>query len=503
MRRSNQFFVVLLHLLGCSKHRTGIVSVHPWPIVLEELTDLQDEVVWIQYNGLCLGPTGTLTECGDATLWHVTTEQQRKYRKQKRYQHILIKMLDKDDDSSSAGFLDSPWWRFWRNRRRRSPTECLVRTSLEAGNSLEVRRCTKKSVWKVDSRNRISSTQGDGYLGVLLDDDNSAQQLVHFTNSSEAIQFRFVRYKAVPLSEMPVVEDSSSTAPLPGGEHTESHRTRRLEPAMFPELKTSNRLLFKTHRLNSNSAKQQQQSILSTAVSHGAALKQDPNNLLHTRIRTHPFASSNNIWTDPQTGLQYPVDLTEYVGSSHLLMGVGQYRKGYVIKVYGIAYYVSQSDALSDPLFEDYAQMECEDLRSQPQFYDLLREMPSSKDSRHGNFDRTLIIKINMQLAAETIRSSLQADWRYLTDEAKHTLISSSLKPRPASNKMLALIKDTGLNPSRCSCSQTAPPEYNADESCCARGTELAFTWLKSGQLEVSDSHTKIVFASCHLLCSD
>ena len=101
------------------------------------------------------------------------------------------------------------------------------------------------------------------------------------------------------------------------------------------------------------------------------------------------------------------------------------------------------------------------------------------------NFERTIIIKINMQLAADTIRSSLHADWKMLTEEAKTTLISSSLQPRPASEEFLKKVADESNNPGRCSCGQVCPEEYNADLDCCARGTELGFTWLKSGDLEV------------------
>ena len=104
--------------------------------------------------------------------------------------------------------------------------------------------------------------------------------------------------------------------------------------------------------------------------------------------------------TDPQTGLQYPTDLSGYLRwdrrakGRQTLMGVGQYRKGYVIKVYGIAFYVSKRDVLADPFFADYADMTSDELRTKPEFYEHLR-------LHAENFDRTIVIKINMQLAAE------------------------------------------------------------------------------------------------------
>jgi hypothetical protein len=157
-------------------------------------------------------------------------------------------------------------------------------------------------------------------------------------------------------------------------------------------------------------------------------------------------------------------------------MGVGQYIKGFVIKVYGIAYYVSKRDALSDSAFVPYADLSADELRQRPDFYELLMRRP---------LDRTLLLQTNMQLSTETMRSSLGADWKMLTDEAKSTLVDSSMRSRPANERMLRVISSPD-NPSRCSCSQVAPPEFNADPTCCARGTELAFTWLRTGKLEVS-----------------
>ena len=101
-----------------------------------------------------------------------------------------------------------------------------------------------------------------------------------------------------------------------------------------------------------------------------------------------------------------------------------------------------------------------------------------------GSFDKTIFLKINMQLSTETMRSSLDADWKMLTPDSKELLIGSSMRPRPADPIFLA-IAESPDNPNRCTCAQVAPEEYNADPSCCARGTELVFTWRKNGDLEV------------------
>lgn len=153
-------------------------------------------------------------------------------------------------------------------------------------------------------------------------------------------------------------------------------------------------------------------------------------------------------------------------------------------QIYGVALYVSKRDVLADPLFERYSSLSQEELRTRTDFYAHLRHMPSPLDEHGGLFDRTLMLKLNMQLATETMRTSLQSDWKMLTEERKTLLINSSLKPRPADDAMLRKIESED-NPSRCSCGQVAPEEYNADHTCCARGTELVFTWRTNGNVEV------------------
>lgn len=150
------------------------------------------------------------------------------------------------------------------------------------------------------------------------------------------------------------------------------------------------------------------------------------------------------------------------------------------VQVYGCALYVSKRDALANPGFAPFATIASEDLRTNEDFYDHLM----TNEPTNGAFDRTLFIKINMQLATETMRQSLDADWKLLTPENKNALISSSLNPRDAEERMLRKIQSDD-NPSRCSCGQNAPEEYKADPSCCTRGTELVFTWKKSGDLEL------------------
>lgn len=157
-------------------------------------------------------------------------------------------------------------------------------------------------------------------------------------------------------------------------------------------------------------------------------------------------------------------------------------------QVYGVALYASKRDVLADPAMERFASLSSEELRANSDFYSVLRNMASypnpTESGPAGSFDKTIFLKTNMQLALETMQSSLNADWKMLTQEAKDLLIGSSMKPRPASPAMLVAVADEE-NPSNCSCGQIPPEGVEADPNCCARGTELVFTWRKSGDLEV------------------
>jgi hypothetical protein len=135
-------------------------------------------------------------------------------------------------------------------------------------------------------------------------------------------------------------------------------------------------------------------------------------------------------------------------------------------------------------MMEKYASLSSEELRDDPEFFEVLRHMVPSSESNAGTFDRTLFLKTNMQLGTDTMRNSLDSDWKLLTQEAKDLLIGASMQSKPASPATIAIIQSAD-NPSKCSCGSIAPEEYGADPSCCARGTELVFTWRKNGDVEV------------------
>jgi hypothetical protein len=147
------------------------------------------------------------------------------------------------------------------------------------------------------------------------------------------------------------------------------------------------------------------------------------------------------------------------------------------LQVYSVALYLAKRDVLADSNFAPYANMDVEELRENDGFYETLMD--------GGTVDKTLFIQLNMQLATQTVRQSLSAEWKLLSNDHKEQLASSSARPRVAEERMLETIKKEE-NTSNCSCGQTAPPEYEADITCCARGTEMVFTWRKNGNCEVS-----------------
>lgn len=147
------------------------------------------------------------------------------------------------------------------------------------------------------------------------------------------------------------------------------------------------------------------------------------------------------------------------------------------MQVYSVALYLAKRDVLADSNFGPYANMDVEELRENDAFYDTLMS--------GGTVDKTLFIQLNMQLATQTVRQSLSAEWKLLSNDHKEQLASSSARSRDAEERMLRTIKSEE-NTSNCSCGQTAPPEYEADITCCARGTEMVFTWRKNGDCEVS-----------------
>lgn len=319
--------------------------------------------------------------------------------------------------------------------------------------------------------------------------DNASSKVLHpDLKTSSALVFR---KKMRSLSQLQPQENKASSSsgmrskissPLGVGGYFEK------KPLEIKEERKKGKILHYPHSSTPNESKMQ---------SH--------KNIPHRprKIPVHPYiaASKNGIYEDPITGLTYRTDLSTYLGHDrklsgrHTLMGVGvYYRTMLKIKVYGVALYVPKRDVLADAGFNAFASMNTEELHNCDEFYNHLIGMGS--DLPNNRVDKTLFIKINMQLSVASIRGSLESDWKLLSPEHKKMLIDSTFKFRHADDRMLETIMDKE-NTSRCSCGQIAPESYQADSTCCARGTELVFTWRKNGNLELRiDGRTVDIFPS-------
>lgn len=84
-------------------------------------------------------------------------------------------------------------------------------------------------------------------------------------------------------------------------------------------------------------------------------------------------------------------------------------------KVYGAALYVAKRDVLADSKFARYATLSSEELQNCDDFYEHLMNMPSPgedpNNSLGGFFDRTLMVKTNMQLSTDAMRKSLEGEF--------------------------------------------------------------------------------------------
>jgi len=508
--RSSRLFIVLVHVIGVSNHLPrGMLGVQPVTIILEtfEVAGLdslvrQDDKIlmepyWLQdsHDMTCLGPNKKFSECGDATIWFIRQRPQRKRRAK------CVLFCDSLRNGYALEVLDQD--------------KCLTK-------HLDLGPCHVDTAWSWRFNNQGALVYETGKLQrhpICLYKHNATLRLDRCNSISEdqqrqrRIQFSLVRTTPRLLSIPPILNDTNLQQETPmtpsfnNNTHIANTKDLAHSQASLPssrrsihQKRTTETKLLKATSIksqnNKNSNKKRIDNKYKNIRTASNVFLDTDEDVMHTPILTkvrkttmqppNPYiaVAKNGIYTDPQTGLEYPTDLCGYLGETkqqsgrHTLMGVGQYTKTvFHIKVYGVALYVSKRDALKDPIFRSYASLSSDELKQRSDFYSHLRTMA-------GLVDRTLLLKLNMQLSTETMRSSLQADWKLLTEERKELLINSSMQPRPAQERMLQTILKPG-NSGRCSCGQVAPEEYNADPSCCARGTELVFTWRKNGNLEV------------------
>ena len=91
-----------------------------------------------------------------------------------------------------------------------------------------------------------------------------------------------------------------------------------------------------------------------------------------------------------------------------------------------------QRDVLADPKFARFASLTTEELQNRDDFYEHLMNMPiqgDPVDSPGGFFDRTLMVKTNMQLSTDAMRKSLEGKHSciVLKHEGMHLIFCSIL----------------------------------------------------------------------------
>ncbi|KAK1732438.1 hypothetical protein QTG54_016832 [Skeletonema marinoi] len=464
-----------------------------WNTNSAEKVDDQDECLLSYYTGKGQKPAMKLGSClsEEAWVWHVNRDG------------ILVRGLTKTELHQRSGR--------WRLFAGKAAADNRLRSSTDLG-------CVH--------RNSTSAS--------LLPCNHDVKNSVD-TSADSIVEFSLVRYPST-TSKVHQQTNAGLTNELNGSSSWEPWKTldgaSMLLPGGTVQTNTANKEEkladhLPRSRTTSQNAKNRKVEVKSTASMLHASLdpmrsqKHEATSASHIRdapivmngVAFHEQRSSNKDATiegsttphapsnrdckkhQVQEQMVESQNLCTYLGQSkkeagrHTLMGVGQYyRTAFNIKVYGAALYVSKRDVLAAKKFGEYAAMTAEELRNRDDFYDLLMTMPSPGEDEATSvgalFDRTLFIKINMQLSTEAMRKSLEADWSLLTDEMKSLIIESSFEERMADDRMLQKISSKE-NSSNCSCGQNAPPEYKADPSCCARGTELVFTWRKNGDFEV------------------
>ena len=172
-------------------------------------------------------------------------------------------------------------------------------------------------------------------------------------------------------------------------------------------------------------------------------------------VPPNPYLSSSSdsgskeVYLDQTTSLIYPTDISSMLASTaiaesyipansssststsfsydpagdNVLVGLGQYtRTVFKVKVYGVALYVNDRHLANDPAMKQFSGLTEGEIVSHDEYFALFNDMGGEGSS---GFDRSIMLKLNMQLGTDTMRNSLHTDWKLLTPEHKQMLISS------------------------------------------------------------------------------
>lgn len=354
----------------------GIVGVNPMAILLErlELQEFDDgldgllrhagdedallleEPYWLQddIDGTCFGPAG-FSECGDATLWHV----RRRPHMRRRFLSRLFAREHKDwgyalqlVDNDMASTVETT-----------EGGDCLLRNK----GKLELGKCVRETAWswrvsaegilfhggkKLNPSQCLWRNVSLPVLSSCEDEEDSSYRLVRFS---------MVRYHTSTASTVSTENTSTREVKTETKQHqmeetfaTNEHhfitsvdlaRSHASEPLLHPDLKPPSQLLFaplkdmrKPSMASHNLLKAASPMLLvlnEKEIPPPVEKRPLSSSVKLRKMPSHPYiaAAKNEVWTDPQTGLEYLTDLCGYLGHDrktsgrHTLTGVGQYMR--------------------------------------------------------------------------------------------------------------------------------------------------------------------------------
>ena len=308
---------------------------------------------------MCFGPAG-FSECGDATLWHVRRRSQWKKRR------LLTRLLrsQEKDWGYALQLLDTA---------EQQNGDCLVGKK----GSLRLGKCSsleKAWSWGVNGEGMLYQQQPQRKLNptqclwrrmnhtlpaAVLDSCDRKEQ----DSSSRLVRFSMVRYHTsaatAAASTIETLEEPPRESQPPSEEEEATTATEHAHvttvdlahshasgPVVHSDLKPSSQLLYhKPLGGKPLSAHMAPRALLKAANPMLMVLdekeippaveKRPKKDYKLRKMPTHSYiaASKNEIWTDPQTGLEYHTDLCGYLGHDrkesgrHTLAGVGQYMR--------------------------------------------------------------------------------------------------------------------------------------------------------------------------------
>lgn len=149
---------------------------------------------------------------------------------------------------------------------------------------------------------------------------------------------------------------------------------------------------------------------------------------------------------DASSGIPLATDMSPFLGKrgkNQVLIGSGAF-KFFGISIYGVGYYIDIEEAAKSTRLQKYQGKSIHELQQDENFYG---DMMAKEDA----YDRSLYLKLQLPLKASMVKASLEAEWN-MDPENKRELLDDTFR-------------------------------HLGD--CCSRGSELLFTWLKNGNLEV------------------